>query len=129
MRLWKLIWVTAGAGALFAARNAAATEIIWGRCEYDPLVTWYTQNTDLNFPNYFCPPYPYSDYLPSFYATPPVLTGLAVKQQLLLMGAYPVPLPKETLPPPIPEGKRPEQILPPPKPGDNNPAKEGPPIK
>jgi hypothetical protein len=49
MRLWKLIWVTAGAGALFVGRHAAATEISWGRCWFEPTVTWYAPNSP--YPN------------------------------------------------------------------------------
>jgi hypothetical protein len=132
MRLWKLIWVTAGAGALIVGRHAAAGEISWGRCWWEPVLTWYAPNSP--WPPYFIPPYPHTSYLPSFYPLPPPLTALAVKNQLVHMGAYPVPLPKETLPPPnketlpppTPEGKKPEQA-PPPKPEEKK--KEAPQMK
>ncbi len=122
MRLWKLIWVTAGAATLFVGRHTAASEISWGRCWFYPVVTWYAPNSP--YPNYFGPPYPYTSYLASFYPTPPFMTGLAVKEELIHMGAYPVPAPKETLPPPVPEGKKVEEV-PPPIP-DKNPKKDGP---
>ncbi len=126
MRLWKWIWVTAGAAALFAARPAAACPCNWFCSHYEPWVTWYAPNSP--YPWYFGPPYPYTSYLPSFYATPPALTALKVKEELILMGAYPIPAPKERLPAPKADEKGPG-VLPPPKPEDKTPNPPPPPKK
>jgi hypothetical protein len=118
MRIWKLIWVTAGAAALFTARPAAASPLTWVGCDYyQAWVTWYAPNSP--YPYYFGPPYPYTSYLPSFYETPPFMTGLKVKEELIHMGVYPPPAPKDTLPPPKSSDKNPG-VLPPPRPEDKN---------
>jgi hypothetical protein len=129
MRLWKMFWAAAGAAALFAGRSSAEGPVHWLFTEHEPWITWYAPNSP--YPNYFGPPYPYSSYLPSAFTTPPVLTGVRVKEELIHQGVYPVPPPlppKEELPKPK-EEKNPEKVLPPPKPEDKTPIKELPGIK
>jgi hypothetical protein len=87
-------------------------------CNYVPWVTWYAPNSP--YPFYFGPPYPYTSYLPSFYSTPPELTGIRVKEELIHLGVYPVPPPKETLPAPKAPG-----LLPPPRPDEKKDDKNG----
>jgi len=118
MRLSKLVWATVGAAALVAVRPAAAcggSGIRCG-CHWEPAVTWYAPNSP--YPDYFIPPYPATSYLPVNYPGSSAETGIAVRNQLAVMGIPSlVPLPR-------PKAEKDEDNTPP-KPGAKNPPKGG----